>query len=283
MKLTIGTAHELISNMRSYFQVNNSKQNYTTEEPLRAELFSSDQMDHFGKTLAETHELSNKPAPGQLLNRLADNERVLNAVRKLLAEAIKKNRIITPAGEWLIDNFYLIEEQIRTAKKHLPKGYSEKLPQLLNVTSPGLTRVYDIALQIISHSDGRIDLDRLSRFITSYQSIEYLQLGELWAIPIMLRLTLIENLRRVSALIAIDMIDKNLADYWAKQMLEIADSDPKNLILVTADMARSNPPMTSAFVSEMSRQLLGKGPALALPLTWIEQRLIEDGRQPSLT
>jgi cyclic beta-1,2-glucan synthetase len=278
MKLTIETAHELIINMRAYFQTNSARQNYTDEEPLRAELFSLDQMDHYGKTLSESHELSKKPVPDKLLNRLADNEKVLNAVRKLLVEAIKKNHIIPPAGEWLIDNFYLIEEQIRTAKKHLPEGYSEKLPQLINVTLPGLTRVYDIALKIISHSDGRIDHDRLSSFIKSYQSVTQLQLGELWAIPIMLRLTLIENLRRVCSLIAIDMIDKNLADYWAKQMLEIAENDPKGLILITADMARSNPPMVSAFVSEMSRQLLGKGSALALPLTWIEQRLIEEGR-----
>jgi len=282
MKLTIGTAHELISNMRAYFQVSSPKQNYyTREEPLRAELFSSDQLDHFGKTLAQTHVLSNTHAKGQLLNRLADNERVLNAVRKLLVDAIKKDRIITPAGEWLIDNFYLIEEQIRTARKHLPKGYNETLPQLLNATSPGLARVYDIALQIISHSDGRIDLERLSNFIKSYQSVSYLNLGELWAIPIMLRLTLIENLRRVSSMVAIERIDKNLADYWIKQMLEIAEKDPKNLILATADMARSDPPMSSAFVSEMSRQLLGKGPALALALTWIEQRLIEEGKTTS--
>ena len=281
MKLTIGTAHELISSMKSYFLVNSPKQNYTKEEPLRSELFSSDQMDHFGITLAKTHVLSKIPAKGHLLHRLADNEKVLNAVRKLLVEAIKKNNIITPAGEWLIDNFYLIEEQIRTARKHLPKGYNETLPQLLNGASPGLARVYDIALQIISHSDGRVDLERLSSFIRSYQSVTYLHIGELWAIPIMLRLTLIENLRRVSSLIAIDRIDKNLADYWAKQMLDIAERDPKNLIITTADMARSNPPMSTAFVSEMSRQLLGKGPALASALAWIEQRLIEEGQTSS--
>ncbi len=281
MKLTIGTAHELISSMRAYFLVNSPKQNYTKEEPLRAELFSSDQMDQFAITLAKSHVLSKTPAKGQLLHRLADNEKVLNAVRKLLVEAIKKNSTITPAGEWLIDNFYLIEELIRTAKKHLPKGYNETLPQLSNGSQPGLARVYDIAQQIISHSDGRVDLDRLSSYIKAYQSVSHLKLGELWAIPIMLRLTLIENLRRVSSLIAIDKIDKNLADYWAKQMLEIAERDPKNLILVTADMARSNPPMSSAFVSEMSRQLLGKGPALASALTWIEQRLIEEGKTSS--
>ena len=278
MKLTIEDAHNLISNMKARFQVNSPKQHYEAENPLIEELYSSEQMERYGKTLAETHELSVKQSPGKLISRLDDNEKVLIAVRKILVEAIQREKAIPPAGEWLIDNFYLIEEQIRTARKHLPKGYSKALPQLLNPSPRALTRVYDISLQVISHSDGRVDLDRLSHFINSYQSVTHLRIGELWAIPIMLRLTLIENLRRVSSLIAIDMIDKNLADYWARQMLDIVKNDPKSLILVTADMARSDPPMTSAFVSEMSRQLLGSGTALALPITWLEQKLAETGR-----
>jgi len=234
-------------------------------------------MAQYGKKLAETHQISNKPTKGHLLSRLSNNEKELNYVRKLLVEAIKDNSIITPAGEWLIDNFYLIEEQIRTAKKYLPKKYDKALPQLIDKKASGLTRVYEIALQIISHSDGQVDLEHLSTFIKSYQCVSPLQLGELWAIPTMLRLALIENIRRISALIATDKIDKNLADYWAKQLLNISEYDPKNILLVTGDMARSNPPLTGAFVSEMFRQLLGKGSALALSLTWIEQKLNEDG------
>jgi hypothetical protein len=89
-------------------------------------------------------------------------------------------------------------------------------------------------------------------------------LGELWAIPIMLRLALIENLRRVAARIAAGRIDQDLADSWANQMIEIAEKDPKSLILVIADMARSNPPMTTPFVSEFARRLQGQSSALAL-------------------
>jgi len=276
MKL-IPAAHELISNMRAFFQTNNSKLSYLNEEPLRAELFSSDQMERFGKTLAGAHKLSTKPAKDHLLKRLADNEIILHEVRKLLTDSIKRKYQITPAGEWLIDNFYLIEEHIRNAKTHFPKDYSEDLPQLSEVSSAGLTRIYHIVLQIISHSDGRIDMESLSSFIKAYQTVTNLQLGELWAIPIMLRLALIENLRRVAARIAIDRVDGNLADYWAKQMIETAEKDPKNLILVIADMARSNPPMVSSFVSELTRQLRGKGPELALSLNWIEQQLSESG------
>ena len=250
----------------------------SAEPPLRAELFSSAQMEQHGKTLAASHTLTPGHAPDRLLTRLADNEGVLIGVQNLLTEAIKANRRITPAGEWLLDNFYLIEEQIRTARRHLPEGYSRELPRLMDGPSAALPRVYDIALEMISHGDGRVDPEILSRFAAAYQEVTSLQLGELWAIPIMLRLALIENLRRVAARMATDRIDRNLADYWADQMTESAAKDPKSLILVIADMARSNPPLVSSFIAEITRRLQGQGPALSLPLTWLEQRLSEGGQ-----
>jgi cellobiose phosphorylase len=240
-------------------------------------LFSADQMKQHGKILAGSHQLSPGGPQGRLLKRLAENQAVLIGVRNLLIEAVQANRRITPAGEWLLDNFYLIVEQIRTAKRHLPKGYSRELPRLLNGPSAGLPRVYDLALETISHGDGRVDPEGLSSFIAAYQTVTALKLGELWAIPIMLRIALIENLRRVAVRIAADRTDRNLADYWADRMTETAEQDPKSLILVIADMARSDPPMVSSFVAELTRRLQGQGPNLALPLTWIEQRLAECG------
>jgi cyclic beta-1,2-glucan synthetase len=278
MKLKlIPAAHELISNMRNFFQVSDTKLNYLNEEPMREELFSSDQMERFGKTLAKRHQLSTNPAKDHLLKRLADNEITLQEVRKLLTDSIKRKYQISPAGEWLIDNFYLIEEHIRIAKTHFPKNYSEDLPQLVNGTSAGITRSYDLVLQIISHSDGRIDIENIGNFVKAYQTITNLKLGELWSIPIMLRLALIENIRRVSTRIAIDTVDRNLADYWAEKMIDTFGKNPKNLILVIADMARSNPPLEGSFVSELTRQLRGKGPDLALVLNWIEQQLSGSG------
>ena len=234
-------------------------------------------MEQHGKILAASHKLNPGPAPDQLLTRLSENEGVLISARNLLTQALKTDRRITPAGEWLLDNFYLIEEQIRTARRHLPKGYSRELPRLLNGPSEGIPRVYDIALETISHGDGRVDPENLSSFVAAYQTVSVLKLGELWAIPIMLRLALIENLRRIAARIAADRITRNLADYWADQMTETAEKDPNSLILVIADMVRSDPPMVSSFVAEFTRRLQGQSPALALPLTWIEQRLSESG------
>ena len=115
----------------------------------------------------------------------------------------------------------------------------------------------------------------LSSFVAAYQTHTPLKLGELWAIPIMLRLALIENLRRVAAPVAACRIDHDNAHDWADRMTEVSEKDPQGLILEVADMARSNPPLSSAFVAELARRLQGQNPALALPLTWIEQRLSE--------
>ena len=267
---------ENLSHLRASLRGNSQTQKCADKEPpLRSELFSSDQMEQHGKTLAGLHKLGLGRARDRLLTRLAENEDVLLEVRNLLTEAIKATRRITPAGEWLLDNFYLIEEQIRTARKHLPKGYSRELPRLLEGPSAGLPRVYDIALEMISHGDGRVDPESLSIFVTAYQTVTALKLGELWAIPIMLRLALIENLRRIGTRIAADRIDRNLADYWADKMTDIAGKNPKNLILTIGDMARSNPPMVSSFVAEFTRRLQGQSSVLAMPLTWIEQQLAE--------
>jgi cyclic beta-1,2-glucan synthetase len=247
------------------------------EQPLRSELFSAVQMEEHGKRLADAHALMPGHPPDRLLARLTENETILIDVCRLLMAAATENRRIAPAGEWLLDNFYLIEDQIRTAKRHLPKGYSRQLPRLLQGPSAALPRVYDLALEIIAHGDGRVDPENLDRFIAAYQTVTTLRLGELWAIPIMLRLALIENLRRVAVLIADSRTDQNLADGWADRMMAMVEQDPKNLILVIADMARSNPPLSSAFVAALARRLQGRSSALALPLTWVEQQLAESG------
>jgi cyclic beta-1,2-glucan synthetase len=245
------------------------------EQPLRSELFSADQMERYGRTLAAAHRLTRHRTRDQLLPRLAANESVLVDISDQLTAAVSANSRISPAGEWLLDNFHLIEEQIGTAKRHLPRGYSRELPRLALGPSAGLPRVYDIALETVSHGDGRVEADSMSRFVAAYQTVTTLKLGELWAIPIMLRLALIENLRRVGTRIAAGRAERDLANTWADLMMETAEREPKGLILVIADMARSTPPMGSAYVAELARRLQGQSAALALALTWIEQRLAE--------
>ena len=248
------------------------------EPALRAELFSAEQMERHGRVLAGQHRLREHSRADLLLGRLAANEAVITHTCERLTNATRRKRRITPAGEWLLDNFYLIEEQVRTARRHLPKGYSRELPRLDGGASAGLPRVYDIALEIISHGDGRIDTAGLHRFIHAYQEVTPLKLGELWAIPIMLRLALIENLRRVAARVMADWRYRGQAVRWADSMTATAEREPNSVVLVVADMARSDPPMNGPFVAEMARRLQGQSPALALPLSWIEQRLSESGQ-----
>ncbi|WP_445143524.1 GH36-type glycosyl hydrolase domain-containing protein [Dyella sp. Tek66A03] len=254
-----------------------SRESIEQQPALRSELFSADQMDLYGAVLAGRHRAIAESKANPLLARLADNKLLLARTCEKLTHAIRAGRRVTPAGEWLLDNYYLVEEQVRIAQRHLPRSYSRELPSLASGASAGLPRVYDIALETISHGDGRVDSESLTRFIASYQTVSPLTLGELWAIPIMLRLALIENLRRVAARVLVEWKDRGLAAQWADRMTEITETDPKSVVLAVADMARSDPSMSGSFVAELTRRLQGQGPALALPLNWIEQRLAESG------
>ena len=244
-----------------------------SESTPRSELFSTVQMERYGQKLARTHKVSSDKHPYYLLKRLGDNEDVITQNCYEL-NAGKKTSIM-PAGEWLLDNYYLIEEQIRTVRQHLPKSFGKGLPSL--VSPLNCPRIYHIASEAIAHGDGRWDAASLTSYLTAYQQVTPLTLGEVWALPGMLRLALIENLRRISMEVIKAQQDRNLADTWITRIVECAKSAPGDLIMVVADMARSRPPLTNAFVAELMRRLQGHGNALSLPLTWIDQCLREQG------
>lgn len=278
MKVNTKPLNELLSPLRQYFQKGTfERDDVSKKPPLRSELLSMEQLEQHATVLANSHKLSRKHMSEQLLKRLSGNEEIIFKVTNLLHTAVRDNKTINPAGDWLLDNFYLIEEQLRLGKRHLPKGYSIDLPKLESGKSAGLPRVYDIALDIISHSDGHVNIESLSSFIVSYQKVNTLTIGELWAVPIMLRLALIENLRRVAARLAIDMIDADLADDWANLIIDQVEKKPKDLVLIMGDMARSNPPMVSAFVARFVRRLQLKELDFSLPLSWLEQHLSDTG------
>ena len=243
--------------------------------PLPAELFNNEQMEQYGSVLAQSHRLTQNRTVGILLNRLEQSEAILIKSYQILSKTSTSTNHITPAGEWLLDNFYLIEEQISIIKKHLSKGYEKSLPQLAGGALQNYPRIYDIAQQMIQHSDGRWDLKTLCDYLHSYQNVTPLTLAELWAVPTLLRLAVVENLSRVSVQVVSNMKGHHLADSWADKMEEVAVSDPEKLVLVIADMVRSEPPMMNAFVAELARRL--QSAALALPLTWMEQKLEEEG------
>ena len=199
-------------------------------ELLRSELFSIEQLKRHAVTLTGQHTIDPHPGPDRLLPRLADNERVLVAAYDLVTAAVTPGQRIVPAEAWLLDNFYLIEQQILLARRHLPRGYSRQLPRLADGPSAGFPRIYDLALELISHMDGRVDSDNATHFVAAYQTVEPLKLGELWAFPIMLQLALLENLRRVGLRIAHRREERDAAISWAERMHATAEKEPKQLV-----------------------------------------------------
>jgi len=246
---------------------------------MRAELFSVSQLERHARTIAGWHELAVGPSHNDgLLARLGENEVALRDAYALVSDAVQRGRQITPAAEWFIDNYHLIEEQIRTARRHLPRTFSRELPRLTNAVVPGRPRVYHIALELISHSHGRVDSEALRAFVASYQEIQPLRLGELWAIPIMLRLALIENLRRVVAAVTAGRRDREAAAVWVGKLLTASATNPTHVVLVLAELVEANPPLTNAFAAELASRIQAQGSALAFPMAWLEQRLAEAGQ-----
>jgi cellobiose phosphorylase len=248
----------------------------SNEPPLRGEVFSLEQLVRHATTLAENHRVVSQRGSNRLLARLGENEQILRAYNRA-TQAVDQTRRVTHAAEWLLDNFYLIEEQIQMARRHLPRGYSRELPRLCAGDSAGLPRVYDLVLELISHVDAQIDAEPLRAFIAAYQTVAPLKLGELWAIPIMLRLALIENLRRVTSRLMIARHDRDLADLWIERLQEMAEKNPSHLVVVVADMAQSTLPLSSAFVAEFTQRLSRQSPAMHLARTWLEQSLTGQG------
>ncbi|KPJ74255.1 MAG: hypothetical protein AMS14_05670, partial [Planctomycetes bacterium DG_20] len=249
-----------------------------TEHPLRAELFALAQLESHGRLLASDQQIDPTPGPEVLLGRLKGNERVIHESYEVVAEAVRKGRQTAPGADWLLDNYYLVEEQIDIAREHLPPGYSRQLPRLRTGPLKGFPRVYELALELVSHTDGRIDMENLSRFVRGVQTVRPLALGELWAVPIMLRLALLENLRRVSYRVASRRRDRDRALVWVRRFLEVVHTQPKALITELADFVRASPRMSQAFIAELCTGLQGQHPALALVNSWIEQDLAEHGQ-----
>jgi cyclic beta-1,2-glucan synthetase len=246
------------------------------EAPLRAEVFSVAQLVHHAKALAENHAVVRQRGSNRLLARLGENEQLLRAYNRA-TQAVDATRRVTHAAEWLLDNFYLIEEQIQMARRHLPRGYSRELPRLVSGPSAGLPRVYDLVLELISHVDAQMEAEPLRAFVAAYQTVSPLKLGEVWAVPIMLRLALIENLRRVTSRLMIGRHDRDLADLWVQRLQDMAEKRPAHLVVVVADMAQSTLPLSSAFVAEFSQRLSRQGPAMNLARTWLEHQLADQG------
>ena len=243
---------------------------------IRDELFSIDRLEQHAASLAQAQSVTDKPPARRSLNaRLSENETVLLAAYRAIAAAVSEGGVITPAAEWLIDNYHLVEAQIRQIQDDLPPRFYRQLPKLASGPFIGYPRVFGMAWACIAHSDSRFDTQTLRRFVHAYQKVQPLTIGELWAVAITLRIVLVENLRRAAERIVSSRIAREAADEVADRLLGVNGfaSDPQALIRYH----EQTPVLSPAFIVQLLKRLRDQDPRVTPALTWLEQQLATQG------
>src|SRR5476651_206182 len=183
------------------------------ERPNRSEIFGPERFAQHGRSLGETH-TARFAASGStaFFPRLRDNIRILREAHHYIGRQATTGYDVSPAAEWLLDNFHLIEAQLREINDGLPRRYFRNLPVLQDEPLVGLPRVYGVAWAFVAHTDSAFDEDLLVHFLRAYQETRELTLGELWALPTTLRVVLIENLRRLAERVAANKAAREVAN-----------------------------------------------------------------------
>ena len=245
--------------------------------PIREELFSVERLEQFAQALAAEHQLVRKKGRAQLLPRLEDNGRKLISAYRSIVEAIRNGRAISPAAEWLVDNFHIVEEQLREIREDLPPGYYHELPKLAAGELKDLPRIYAVALSLVAHTDSRLEVATMRRFISAYQLVAPLTIGELWAVAISLRLALLENLRRLATVIVRSRDERELADELADELLELAAHQSTKLLQVVSDRLPLTEKIPQALIVQLMQRLREQDPSVMQVYDWLEKRLASQG------
>jgi len=190
------------------------------EKPLRDELLSIERLEERARALAARFTLDPNPgkAARNVLPRFEDNARLLREAYLALADDVHRGGSVAPAAEWLLDNYHLVASEVLDARRNLPPGYYRELPKLALRELAGHARVYALAEEIVRHSDSRLDRPQLLRFMNAFQAAAPLTIGELWAWPSMLKLALIENLRRLAEELLEDRAAVRAADAYVARI-----------------------------------------------------------------
>ncbi|HEY7877114.1 MAG TPA: hypothetical protein VIC55_02765, partial [Gemmatimonadaceae bacterium] len=195
---------------------------------IRGELFGADRLSAHARQLAHGHQVASgrrrrwleERGRGPLLSRLDRTEQLLSDVHGTLSRAAAAGLDVSPAGDWLLDNFFVVLEQVREIHAAMPRGYYHELPKLAAGRLAGYPRIYAILIELIAHTDGRLDAPGVELMIREYQTVAPLTLGELWAIPAMLRMGFLENIRRMALRASRDVADREAADGWVARLLD---------------------------------------------------------------
>tara|TARA_R110000737_G_scaffold56052_2_gene80002 strand:- start:2030 stop:10708 length:8679 start_codon:yes stop_codon:yes gene_type:complete len=252
-----------------------SKPPWNSVKPVREELFGVERLEQHAISLAKAQKVSKSTTKAVSLQvRLKQNAAVLLKAYHANAKALEAGHSIVPAAEWLLDNYHLIEQQIREIRDDLPTSYYRQLPKLASGPFAGYPRVFGLAWAYIAHTDSHFDELTLCKYIKAYQSINILTIGELWAIAITLRIVLIENLRRLVDQIAVGQLARNDADQLTDRLLV---SGSVHAIILAEIQTRSSEPLSEVFAAQLAKRLRDQDPNTTPALDWLKQRLHEQG------
>jgi cyclic beta-1,2-glucan glucanotransferase len=246
------------------------------DQPIRAELFSLERLEQHAESLAAAQVVTSDTNRGRpLIPRVADNSRALLDSYRAIAGAIQDEHAITPATEWLVDNFHIVDEQIREIQDDLPIGYYRELPKLASGHLQGYPRVFGVAWAYVAHTDSRFDPEMLRRFVKAYQRVQPLDIGELWAVAITLRVVLVENLRRLAERMARSLAARQDADRLADKLLGTDEQGP--IPLEAALRSFEKTPLATAFAVQLVQRLRDLDPKMGSVLRWLDRHLAEQG------
>ena len=244
----------------------------TPQPPIRAELFSVERLEQHAESLAVAQRVVAGAKRGRSIRpRLQDNAHVVIETYRAVVRATLANRPITPAAEWLLDNYHVVDEQIREIEDDLPPGFYRKLPKLADGPLEGYPRVFGVAWALVAHTDSALDLQKLTRFVLAYQKVQPLTIGELWALAITLRITLVENLRRLAEAIVARISASQLADEIADCSLGTEKSAPEPAAQTLR--ALDSAPWSNAFAVQLAQRLRDRDPNTTPALRWLNERL----------
>ena len=200
-----------------------------SEEVIRAELFSPERMEGHAESLAAAQRaVADGAGAYQPIDaRSRDNGRVLLDCYQTVAAAARDKRTITPAAEWLLDNFHVVEDELRELERGLTSRFCRSLPALVDGPLSRYPRAYGVAWAFVAHTDSRFDAVLLRRFLVAYQRVEALNMREVWAVPLMLGCVLTENLRRLGERMAASQNARRDADAFADELLALRNQPPQ--------------------------------------------------------
>ncbi|HWT31871.1 MAG TPA: glycosyl transferase, partial [Propylenella sp.] len=243
--------------------------------PVRQELFGIERLEQHAGSLAAAQPVTTRPlAVLSLHRRLDDNAAVLLAAYRASAAELESGRGVVPAAEWLLDNYHLVEEQIREIRDDLPPGYYRQLPKLAEGPFAGYPRVFGLAWAFVAHTDSHFDPHTLRRYIAAYQRVQPLTIGELWAVAITLRIVLVENLRRLADQVTAGRAARTEADRLANALLETGGAQSA---LETDISTRPFGPLSELFAAQLAKRLRDQDPSTTPALGWLEERLRRQG------